>query len=277
MQLEIDVTLLAEISRRQIQQRFFCQAMGGLIPEVMPITGIQDVLEPMCGPGAWAIDAARAYPRWQITGTDADATMLRIAAENSYSFGLGNLLFQRCEAQTTLPYATGSFDLVQMQNVNTKIRSAVWPKVIHELLRVLRPGGWLHLVDLELGPVSSPALTTLSGLAMELVARLNHENEMRQTYSSALQYPRWLAEAGCLDVKYTLYPVRLGGFEEGEGISLVLARLAEDSKAVACFKQMKMVEPNELERLLKDVRREIQEIDFCGSGMLISVTATKPR
>ncbi|HET8910404.1 MAG TPA: methyltransferase domain-containing protein [Ktedonobacteraceae bacterium] len=278
MLTNIHSMLLPEISRRQIQQRCFSQILSGLIPEIVPTANIRDVLEPVCGPGAWVIEAARAYPQWQVTGLDADPDMLRVAAENSYGFGLDNLLFQRCDIRkTALPYASESFDFLQMQNVNAYIRAGAWPRVMRELLRVLRPGGWLHLVDMELGPVSSPALTRLAVLAAQVVAKMNHENKVRRTFSSALQYHRWLVEAGCQDVKQKVYPIKLGGFEDGDGIALILARLAEDSKAVALLRSMNLIDGCELDILLKDVRHEIQEIDFCGSLMLISITATRPR
>ena len=62
-----------------------------------------------------------------------------------------------------LSFADGSFDFVHMRLLIFALPEAAWPKVIRELVRVTRPGGWIELV--ETGPQQN------AGPAMEMLVQ----------------------------------------------------------------------------------------------------------
>jgi ubiquinone/menaquinone biosynthesis C-methylase UbiE len=104
----------------------------------------QRVLEIGCGTGNLTIRAKRTHPSVELVGSDPDP--LALARAGRKARGLDGIRFERGYSQE-LPYADESFDRVLSSLMfhhldhDTKIATAA------EALRVLRPGGRLHLVD----------------------------------------------------------------------------------------------------------------------------------
>lgn len=46
-----------------------------------------------------------------------------------------------------LPFPDQQFDYVHQRLLVAAIPAANWPEVIHELVRVTRPGGWVELLE----------------------------------------------------------------------------------------------------------------------------------
>ena len=111
-----------------------------------------DILDAGCGTGEASRRLAEAFPRARVLGADildhhlerarAAATHLadRVRFEHRTLFGLG------------LPEA--SFDLVVCRHVLQSIPHA--ERAIAELVRVTRPGGWLHLIAEDYGLIQMP-------------------------------------------------------------------------------------------------------------------------
>lgn len=124
----------------------------------------QRVLEIGCGTGNLTIRAKRAQPAAELIGSDPDPLALARAERKAH--GLNGIRFERAYAQE-LPYAEGEFDrllsAMMLHHLDTDIKTAA----LAEALRVLRPGGSLHIVDV------GGAVTPDDGL----VARLMLHNE----------------------------------------------------------------------------------------------------
>ncbi|WP_433682634.1 class I SAM-dependent methyltransferase [Nocardia sp. CA-119907] len=122
------------------------------------------VLEIGCGTGNLTIRAKRAQPAAELIGSDPDPLALARAERKAH--GLSGIRFERAYAQE-LPYAEGEFDrllsAMMLHHLDTDIKKAA----LAEALRVLRPGGSLHIVDV------GGAVTPEDGL----VARLMLHNE----------------------------------------------------------------------------------------------------
>jgi SAM-dependent methyltransferase len=103
-----------------------------------------DVLEIGCGMGFNAEVFCDRYPGWRYTATDIDAGMVDACAERLERFGR----FARADVAdaAALPFDDATFDLVVSIGVWHHVGS--WEKALSESARVLRPGGWLLLVDL---------------------------------------------------------------------------------------------------------------------------------
>ncbi|HUY78102.1 MAG TPA: methyltransferase domain-containing protein [Ktedonobacterales bacterium] len=118
-----------------------------------PIQQPHSILDVGAGTGRWAMEMASLFPNANVVGVDvtpppadrANASLgagLDIRPEN-YAFVQGNIL-------EGLPFADQSFDYVHQRLLLFAIPETAWPKVVAELARVTRVGGWIELV--ETGP-----------------------------------------------------------------------------------------------------------------------------
>jgi SAM-dependent methyltransferase len=83
-------------------------------------------------------------PGLDLTGVDVEESSLAVAREAAARTALPTRLrFERGDAYA-LQFAAGSFDLVCCRHVLQALPHA--ERVVAELLRVVRPGGWLHLL-----------------------------------------------------------------------------------------------------------------------------------
>ena len=105
------------------------------------------VLDVGCGTGEIIVRLAEKYPRASFTGIDLEEAHLARAAEACAAFG------ERVHLQTgdalALPFADASFDLVICRHLLQAVPDAA--RVIGEILRVLRPGGRMHLIAEDYG------------------------------------------------------------------------------------------------------------------------------
>ncbi|MEX2204614.1 MAG: methyltransferase domain-containing protein [Myxococcota bacterium] len=105
----------------------------------------QRVLDLGCGTGAGTLKAKRAQAGIEIVGVDPDPKALARAKRKAERAGL-SIEFQEGFGDA-LPCADARFDRVLSSFMFHHLESEQKPAVLRELLRVLRPGGRLHLVD----------------------------------------------------------------------------------------------------------------------------------
>ncbi|KAI8096470.1 S-adenosyl-L-methionine-dependent methyltransferase [Halteromyces radiatus] len=98
------------------------------------------ILDIGCGSSTWCLEMALDYPRSQIRGLDmADMFPTTIRPQN-VTFDLHNAL-------EGLPYENNSFDLIHMRLLITAWRVEEWSFILKEIYRVLKPGGYVQLVE----------------------------------------------------------------------------------------------------------------------------------
>lgn len=123
------------------------------------------VLEVGCGTGNLTIRAKRTRPGAELVGSDPDPLALRRAQRKA--LGLNGIRLEHGYAQR-LPYAEGEFDRVLSSMMLHHLNGDVKAAAAAEILRVLRPGGRLHLVDV------GGEMTARDGLAARFVMRNHH-------------------------------------------------------------------------------------------------------
>jgi ubiquinone/menaquinone biosynthesis C-methylase UbiE len=101
------------------------------------------VLDAGCGSGEFASRLAREYPQAQVTGVDVLASSIALARDR-YAALASRLQFEQGDA-FALRFADASFDLVACRHVTQAVPQA--DRLLAELLRVTRPGGWLHVLS----------------------------------------------------------------------------------------------------------------------------------
>ena len=103
------------------------------------------VLEIGCGTGNLALLVKRMRPQLQVAGLDPDPKALARAARKARTAGLA-LKLDRGFADE-LPYPDGSFDRVLSSLMFHHLEADLRRPSLRQVLRVLRPGGSLHLMD----------------------------------------------------------------------------------------------------------------------------------
>jgi len=105
----------------------------------------QRVMDLGCGTGTLAIMAKQAQPQAEVFGLDADPQMLKVAQakkdqeklEVKFDVGFTN----------NLPYPDESFDRVLSSIMIHHLKTPDKEKTAHEIYRVLKPSGQLHIID----------------------------------------------------------------------------------------------------------------------------------
>lgn len=140
-----------EVDRLQIQHFLFCYIWQGNYSS--PISDLLDrggakVLDVGCGPGTWLLNMSTDYPRASFTGID-------ISPIYPSEIKPCNLTFRTANILEGLPFPDNHFDFVYMRFLLTAFTEDDWQnKVIQELCRVLKPGGYIEIMegDMVLNP-----------------------------------------------------------------------------------------------------------------------------
>jgi SAM-dependent methyltransferase len=115
-----------------------------LLRQAAPRAGDQ-VLDLGCGTATLTIALAKAYPMANVVGIDADTRALAIARGKARDSAL-ELDFQQASS-TRMPLPDGSFDRVISSLFFHHLTSVEKSATLAETLRVLKPGGELHIAD----------------------------------------------------------------------------------------------------------------------------------
>ncbi|KAF8910979.1 S-adenosyl-L-methionine-dependent methyltransferase [Gymnopilus junonius] len=101
------------------------------------------------GSGSWAIDIADEFPRAEVIAVDLAPIQPRyVALPNNSPFELCDL------DQWNIPYPDSHFDFIHARSIHVGIHN--YPRFLHEIARLLRPGGLVLLVEPTLDPCPPP-------------------------------------------------------------------------------------------------------------------------
>ena len=103
------------------------------------------VLDLACGTGTLALWIKREHPTTHVTGIDGDPRVLSRARAKAASTGVAIRFDQGMSYD--LPYPDGAFDRVLTSLFFHHLSPADKRRTVHEVLRVLRPSGELHVAD----------------------------------------------------------------------------------------------------------------------------------
>jgi len=108
----------------------------------VPLEAGQKYLDVGCGNGAAPVYIAQKYPL-AVTGIDVDPDQILHAQKLGAE--LDNVRFLTVDS-TDLPFEPAEFDIVFTNKVMHHIPN--WPEALAEMVRVLKPGGYLIYADL---------------------------------------------------------------------------------------------------------------------------------
>ncbi|KAI8342782.1 S-adenosyl-L-methionine-dependent methyltransferase [Chlamydoabsidia padenii] len=118
------------------------------------------VLDIGTGAGTWILELATEY-------TEADFYGIDIATMYPTTIKPGNANFQQHDIlKLSLPFDDESFDFIYMRQMMTSLTKSQLVRFLTEITRVLKPNGYLEIVDVECqiqraGPATSSLINTL--------------------------------------------------------------------------------------------------------------------
>ncbi len=254
---------------RIASHRYFTAIQGGLVPNTVSMQEVQRVLDVGCSEGGWVLDLARKYPRIHITGIDADEHIVNEATRYARFHGMSNVAFLYHDATTSLPFKTRTFDFIHARSA----RFLYMPQraeALTELLRTLRPGGWLNLVEFEQSATSSLAFDRVIRLFLQMV-----QSAYPSSVGIATRLYELLLNEYLLDVSYTVHAVDFGSYNTlGAKAFLDEVFLAlRNVKPIVCCKNA--LASATYDALLEEAAEDLQRPDACCFGYLLSATGRK--
>jgi ubiquinone/menaquinone biosynthesis C-methylase UbiE len=109
---------------------------------IAPLTDPHDILDVGCGEGLWALDVAKSLPTSRVVGLDRGSLRaFPYHDPSNFLMVIGDFL------EGPLPFAEMSFDYVHQRFLSPLVPTSRWPRLIADLARVARPGGWIEVVE----------------------------------------------------------------------------------------------------------------------------------
>lgn len=129
-----------EAERLELQHQVFNKVFDNrlIFP---PIPRPRKVLDCGYGTASWAIEAAERHPECEVIGLDIFPYMNPDEIPE-------NLWLQVDDLNRPFTFLPNHFDLIHSRLLATGINRDRWPSYIRDIKRVLKPGGWVQLVEI---------------------------------------------------------------------------------------------------------------------------------
>jgi len=274
----------AEMARLLDQDRTLTTCMGGLWPELDgSLDGIHDVLDVACGPGGWAQEVAIAYPQMQVTGIDISRAMVEYARMQTRIQHLENASFLVMDATRPLDFPDNSFDLVNARTIAGFMLTRLWPALIQECIRVLRPGGVLRLTETDSwGKTNKLSFETLMDLAFMAANYTGHcFDPSGHSFGITPMLERLLKTAGLKDIRSRAHAINfsagaIAGKAMYENFRVFFKLLQPfQLKAREAFPAAGIPDQEELDRLYEKMLVDMLDEDFVGIFYLLTAWGVK--
>ncbi|MCJ1244978.1 hypothetical protein MMC30_002179 [Trapelia coarctata] len=210
-----------------------------------PLSNPQSVLDLGYGAASWAVEVADTYPDCEVIGVDISPHMKPDDAPENFWPQLDDL-------NEPFTFESNRFDLVHSRLVGSGINKRRWPSYIRDILRVLKPNGWVQLVDYyfmcQSDNGSIDDTSALRQWSTNYIRALDATKDPR----SALQLQNMFSAAGLVDVETRPREQRIG-IANGATIQQALGSLS-----LFPFTRLLGMEIEEYEDLIRRARIEAQ-------------------
>lgn len=186
------------------------EGTGGLFSEREDdLSGIHSILDIGCGPGDWALSVAAAFPEVQVTGIDVSKTVIEEAASHARVRGLKNAHFLLMDATAVpLDFPDASFDLVNARTIMGFMNPQLWPRLLLECRRILRPDGIFRVTEFSEGLTNSSAAGKMWELYAKALSVSGRSYDRDGRHIGIInQLPSLLRQAGYQDVQMQAHAI----------------------------------------------------------------------
>ncbi|HEY0755806.1 MAG TPA: methyltransferase domain-containing protein [Ktedonobacteraceae bacterium] len=269
-------TIASEVARVFFGHPYMLDALGSLLPPMIDVSKAQKVLDIGCGNGEWARRLVREYPHLHVLGIDTSLRLIQEALQRTREDGLTTLSFYQFGTTQKLAFASESFGIVHVHSLASFISTAMWSRILDEMLRVLKIGGWLNIVDYEHGTTSSQAFNKLAALGMAGVRALGGSiAPASPTRGAAARLYGFLVDAGLIDVSYSVHALDYG-VNSHAGTRAFLHDFVVDMGNFKPFiLQLGLTDSATFDALLARTKIDFYQPDSCGYAYLISAVGRK--
>ncbi|KAG9301178.1 hypothetical protein G9A89_012561 [Geosiphon pyriformis] len=242
--------------------KHFMKGNFGSPIEKLLMTGSQvKVLDVGCGTGNWILEMAKSYPHVKFYGIDISP----IFPTESLP---ANVHFLKCNILDGLPFEDDAFDFVHQRLLSAAFTQNQWEnEVINELLRLVKPGGWVELLrpDGEIrteGEVTRRVINAGSGLLFSRGIDYRIIKKLGRIMKNTLRFQ---------PIDHQEFEIPLGNRGDVWG-KVALEFVMEESRGVRGFLASFMnITLEHLDALLETMEREADEMKthyifhrFCG-------------
>jgi ubiquinone/menaquinone biosynthesis C-methylase UbiE len=249
-----------EAGRLDIQHYLFTLAAGGLYRA--PLRQPRSILDVACGTGTWGREMAQRFPHARVIGLDIDESLPARAMD---ILGPGgqfprNFRFQVADVLYRLPLNDASFDCVHARLISPFVPITRWPDVVAEMVRVLRPGGLIELVDHQTSPhTPSPAYNRFLEAVEALCKRRGVYAGVGDAFIPLLQ------QAGVQQIQQRQFVLGQGKTESDTRrqqrlLSADAAAFVEHMQPVLTNPQLGYFSDAEYEDIIRQVKQELPEL-----------------
>ncbi|CAG8562140.1 8902_t:CDS:2 [Ambispora gerdemannii] len=178
-----------EVALMQMRHYLFREVWGtnfsAPVDEILRRTNAR-VLDIGCGPGTWVLENATEYEEACFTGIDIATLYPKEIKPQNTRFIASNIL-------EGLPFEDNTFDFVYCRFMMFVLTLEDWQeKVIPELARVLKPNGWLEIMEGDIVWYNEPAC--VKDLRQKIVELLRHQRGIEPILSPLM--PQMIKQCG---------------------------------------------------------------------------------
>src|SRR5712692_10187411 len=138
------------LARLMIQDQLVTAAMGGPLAGLLALfeEGTQ-ILDMACGSGSWVLDVAFNYPHIEVAGIDISRSVVDYANARARTQHLTNASFGVMDITRTVDFPDGTWDVVNARFLGEVLKQDEWLGFLQECLRLLRPCGFLRVIEAD--------------------------------------------------------------------------------------------------------------------------------
>ncbi|MFL5660081.1 MAG: class I SAM-dependent methyltransferase [Ktedonobacteraceae bacterium] len=265
-----------ELRRLANQDHLVTTSMGGVLPEQANPRAFQRVLDIACGTGGWAIEVAQTYPEMSLVGIDINLRMIEYARAQATAQHVDDRVeFHVMDALRVLDFPDASFGMVNLRFALSFVRTWDWPRVLNELLRVVRPEGVVRLTDEEvIHQSTSPGAMQFCEMLLCTLFRSGHLFAQESAGLTAHLAPL-LSRNGFQQVQTRAYPLQYrAGTPEGqvyiEDGMYVLQTLRPFLQKWGCISK-------DYDAIHQQTLDELHRPDFCATWHLLTAWGHRPQ
>lgn len=271
-----DAESAPEITRLISQDRMITRGMGGTLAEQPDPRRFHDILDLACGPGSWAIDVAFAQPDSEVAGVDASRMLVDYANARARSQQLYNVSFGVMDIRQPLDFTDQSFDLINARLLVAVLQRDMWPGLMNECKRLLKPGGILRLTESDGGLTNSLANEKLQALYLRLMNQAGYGfSPDDHTCHITPALPWLLRKAGFIEIKSKAHALLFSPYDEAYADGIADARISA-LQARPMLIKTGLVSEEEFDNLYRQMEIELLSNDHNGIWPFLTVWGKKP-